>query len=386
MEEKIIFFSIFSIIFILIIISLMIWVKYYIKCLCSKPNEKSKILNKFEIHFKYFITPLQLIYSVFNSSIFVLVTGSKGIKGISIYVIVYIITSSFFLYLNYLFYHKSIVFLRSIHLTKKETWLIYFRNYIFFLLIMFFSLFYKSILSYFNASDLMLFLGIIIFLFVFSLLYPYLLHFRLGATSFCDKDKKSMIIDFLNKKGIHNIEVFEYPGGKWKEANAYITGLWKKRVFISDYLLFHLSDDEILAVLAHEIGHIKKKHLWLKILYIFLLYPIFLGITSIMDLVQKPLEKLIYQPFLIFLGILFLFSFLIAYFLFYTKIERFFEYQADLYAIKCEISPKILISALQKIALLNDQRLSLNKVDEKLRSHPSIQKRIKFLEGINSRR
>lgn len=383
MEESV---SVFSIIFVLIIISLMIWVKYYIKCLCSKPNEKSKILNKFEIYFNYFITPLQLIYSVFNSSIFVLVTGSKGVKGVLIYLIVYVITSSIFLYLNYLFYHKSIASLRSIHLTKKDTWLIYFRNYIFFLLIVLPTFFYKNILSYFSASDLMFFSGIIIFLFVFSLLYPYLFYFRLGATSFCDKDKKSMIVDFLNRKGIYNIEVFKYPGEKWKEANAYIIGLWKKRIFISDYLLSHLSDDEILAVLAHEIGHIKKKHLWLKISYIFLLYPLFLGISSIMDVVQKPLEKLIYQPLLIFLGILFLFSFLIAYFLFYAKIERFFEYQADLYAIKCEISPKILISALQKIALLNDQRLSLNRVDEKLRSHPSIQKRIKFLEEINSRR
>lgn len=45
------------------------------------------------------------------------------------------------------------------------------------------------------------------------------------------------------------------------KANAYFTGLWKKkRIVLYDTLIQDLSTDEIVAVLAHEIGHYKKKH------------------------------------------------------------------------------------------------------------------------------
>jgi len=44
-------------------------------------------------------------------------------------------------------------------------------------------------------------------------------------------------------------------------SNAYFTGLGKaKRIVLFDSLLANHTDDEILAILAHEIGHYKKKH------------------------------------------------------------------------------------------------------------------------------
>jgi STE24 endopeptidase len=46
-----------------------------------------------------------------------------------------------------------------------------------------------------------------------------------------------------------------------RHSNAYFTGLGRsKRVVLFDTLVAQMSEDEILAVLAHEIGHEKKKH------------------------------------------------------------------------------------------------------------------------------
>jgi STE24 endopeptidase len=50
--------------------------------------------------------------------------------------------------------------------------------------------------------------------------------------------------------------------GRTKHTNAYFTGLGKtKRIVLFDTRLASHAPDEILAVLAHEIGHWKKKHI-----------------------------------------------------------------------------------------------------------------------------
>jgi len=51
-------------------------------------------------------------------------------------------------------------------------------------------------------------------------------------------------------------------GKRTRHTNAYFTGIGKtKRIVLFDTLLASHSTEEILAVLAHEIGHWKKKHL-----------------------------------------------------------------------------------------------------------------------------
>ncbi len=65
------------------------------------------------------------------------------------------------------------------------------------------------------------------------------------------------------KVGIEASQVTKIDASKRStHSNAYFTGIGKvKRIVIFDTLLSRLSDDEILAVLAHEAGHWKKKHI-----------------------------------------------------------------------------------------------------------------------------
>ncbi len=77
-----------------------------------------------------------------------------------------------------------------------------------------------------------------------------------------DGELKTAIHNFADKVGFKLDNIYTIDGSKRSsKANAYFTGLGrKKRIVLYDTLIKELSVDEIVAVLAHEIGHYKKKH------------------------------------------------------------------------------------------------------------------------------
>lgn len=75
-------------------------------------------------------------------------------------------------------------------------------------------------------------------------------------------DLRSAIEAFSKKVGFKLKDIFVIDGSKRSsKANAYFTGLGpKKRIVLYDTLIENHTTDELVAVLAHEIGHYKKKH------------------------------------------------------------------------------------------------------------------------------
>lgn len=75
-------------------------------------------------------------------------------------------------------------------------------------------------------------------------------------------DLRTNINNFASEADFPLKEIFEIDGSKRStKANAYFTGLGrKKRIVLYDTLIKELTVNEIVAVLAHEIGHNKKKH------------------------------------------------------------------------------------------------------------------------------
>jgi STE24 endopeptidase len=73
---------------------------------------------------------------------------------------------------------------------------------------------------------------------------------------------RTAIQQFAEKVGFKLDNIFVINGSKRStKANAYFTGLGaKKRIVLYDTLIEEMETDEIVAVLAHEIGHYKKKH------------------------------------------------------------------------------------------------------------------------------
>ncbi|MFN3396324.1 MAG: M48 family metallopeptidase [Thermodesulfovibrionales bacterium] len=85
-----------------------------------------------------------------------------------------------------------------------------------------------------------------------------------------DESLKEKISDLSERAGIHVGRILRVDASKRsRHTNAYFTGIGKtKRIVLYDTLLNSMSHEEIIAVLAHEIGHWKRKHL-LKTLFAF---------------------------------------------------------------------------------------------------------------------
>jgi STE24 endopeptidase len=78
-----------------------------------------------------------------------------------------------------------------------------------------------------------------------------------------DAGLRRRIEDLLSRCGFHSQGVFVVDGSRRSaHGNAYFTGFGKnKRIVFYDTLLDSLSEDEVEAVLAHELGHFKRKHI-----------------------------------------------------------------------------------------------------------------------------
>lgn len=166
---------------------------------------------------------------------------------------------------------------------------------------------------------------------------------------------RSRIEAYANNVGFTLDKIFVIDGSKRStKANAYFSGFGsEKRVTLYDTLINDLEDEEIVAVLAHEVGHYKKKHIVINLLASILTTGFTLWVLSIF--VGNPLlsEALnVSEPSfhigLIAFGILFtpiseITGLLMNY------LSRKFEYQADNYA-KTTYSGTPLISALKKLS------------------------------------
>jgi len=166
---------------------------------------------------------------------------------------------------------------------------------------------------------------------------------------------KEAITEFAHKVGFSIDNIFVIDGSKRStKANAYFSGFGsQKRITLYDTLINDLSTDEIVAVLAHEIGHYKKKHIVYNILLstiltgtTFYILSLFIGNDTIaMALGLKEASfhiglvafGFLYAPISEFTGILM------------HLCSRKFEYQADDFAKK-HFSNNSLISALKTLS------------------------------------
>ncbi|MEZ5082547.1 MAG: M48 family metallopeptidase [Bacteroidales bacterium] len=180
-------------------------------------------------------------------------------------------------------------------------------------------------------------------------------------------DLRSAIESFAQKVGFKLKNIFVMDGSKRStKANAYFTGLGtKKRIVLFDTLINDHSTEELVGVLAHEIGHYKKKHtlsgmilsllqtgLLLFILSLFIGNPVLsqaLGANEGSFHLGILAFGLLYSPLSLILG------------LFMNMLSRKNEFEADRYAGE-NYEPKSLQLALKK--------LSVNHLSN-LRPHPA---------------
>ncbi|MGM0620416.1 MAG: M48 family metallopeptidase [Bacteroidota bacterium] len=201
---------------------------------------------------------------------------------------------------------------------------------------------------------------------------------------------RNAIENFAEKVGFKLDNIFAIDGSKRSaKANAYFTGLGpKKRIVLYDTLIKDMETDEIVAVLAHEIGHYKKKHVTQGLIISLVQTGIVLFIFSL--LIDNPhlskalgVEEPNFHIGLIAFGILYSpVSFVLG--IFMNKLSRKNEYQADAFAAKY-YKPEALASALKKLSVKNLSNLTPHpKYVFFNYSHPPLLQRLKHLKKFES--
>ncbi|CAG36037.1 M48 family metallopeptidase [Desulfotalea psychrophila] len=185
--------------------------------------------------------------------------------------------------------------------------------------------------------------------------------------------------------------IFTMDGSKRSaKLNAYFTGFGKlRKIVLFDTLVAKLHEKEIVAVLAHEVGHAKCNHLWKNILLSTLhsglvFFLLSLGLTQKDFAVAFNMEaSSIYASLFFFSYLLKPMDFIIS--LFFNSLSRSHEYEADNYAAKTTGSGAELISALKKLSQENYSNLSPHPLYVRFYySHPPVRDRIENLERKNA--
>lgn len=200
-----------------------------------------------------------------------------------------------------------------------------------------------------------------------------------------DKIEKYAKIENFKLKGI-----FTMDGSKRStKLNAFFTGLGRfKRIVLFDTLIEKLDSNEILSVLAHEMGHFKKKHILISMFFslvqsFFMFYLLSLFITN------ENLFQVFYMENISIYGGIIFFTFLFAPIemltsFFGNAVSRKHEYEADAYASSSTGNAKYLISSLKKLSTSNLSRLIPSKLDVIFNySHPPLIERIDALNSIH---
>ena len=224
-----------------------------------------------------------------------------------------------------------------------------------------------------------LILPVIVAMYIFA---PLLMQFLWKTDRLAmDSVLKEKLDRLTRRSGIKYREVVVWQTGSLLIANAAVAGTfsWNRRIFLTDAMLEYFTDDEIETVVAHELGHIHYRHIptyMLFSLFYLLNYPFFFV------LVEEPLVAHIGEahPFFSVVSTLCSLTFLIIYFIFiFRYLSRRCEHQADLYAVRLTEKPEAFKDALAKLAVLNSVPRSIQRFFEIFNTHPSIHRRIEFI-------
>jgi STE24 endopeptidase len=191
---------------------------------------------------------------------------------------------------------------------------------------------------------------------------------------------------FAKKTGFKLKNIFVIDGSKRStKANAYFSGFGpKKRIVLYDTLQNDLTDEEIVAVLAHEIGHYKKKHILFTLIFSVILTGLMLFLFSLV--VNNPslsqalgAKKTSFHLGLIVFGILYSpLSLLIG--MFSNYISRRNEFEADQF-VRENYRADILANGLKKLSVKNLSNMMPHPAYVFFHySHPPLLKRLEKLE------
>lgn len=204
-----------------------------------------------------------------------------------------------------------------------------------------------------------------------------------------DSELRSAIEKFAAAQSYRLSGIFKIDGSRRStKSNAYFTGFGKtKRIALYDTLIEKHTVSELVAILAHEIGHCKLGHIkkgivisLISSLLMFFILSLFITkpeLYAAFGIEGTPLYAgfiffgFLYAPINMILGLL------------HNILSRKHEYEADAFAAKTTQEPKALINALKKLSVDNLSNLTPHPLKVFLQySHPPCLERIKALKHL----
>ena len=201
---------------------------------------------------------------------------------------------------------------------------------------------------------------------------------------------RDKILNLASQAGISDSRVFEVDASKQSNKyNAYVTGLFgTKRIVLYDTILKDMEDDEILFVMAHEMGHYTMHHVWIIVvgIAVFVLVAAWLihklaggwirrcsgrwGFSSLGDFASFPLLALLFS---------------LAAFLFMpasNALSRHFEHSSDVYGLKLTGNRQAAAKAFEKLAAHNLSNPDPSPfIEFWLYDHPTLKDRVEYVLG-----
>ncbi len=224
--------------------------------------------------------------------------------------------------------------------------------------------------------------------------YPTVIAPRFNKFEPLPKDElRSRVEGLLERCGFKSKGLFVMDGSKRSShGNAYFTGFGSaKRIVFFDTLISRLNHDEIEAVLAHELGHFKHKHVTKRIVMVFLLSFVglaFLGWLSAQPWFYQGLGmtpgKIGFEAAALILFMMVLPVFTFPFRPLMSLMSRRDEFQADEFAAK-QTDASHLVNALVKLYEDNASTLTPDPIHSAFYdSHPPAAQRIGRLRGLQT--
>ena len=170
-------------------------------------------------------------------------------------------------------------------------------------------------------------------------------------------------------------------------SNAYFSGFGsKKRIALFDTLLSNHSNEEIISIIAHEVGHYKKGHIIknmiFSILYsgvVLIILSYFLNNEALFDAFKME-ETSVYASLLFFSILYSPIDFILSIIL--NKISRIHEFEADHFSVETYKDKENLINALKKLSISNLGNLTPHPLSVILNyTHPPVIQRLKAIKS-----
>jgi len=233
-------------------------------------------------------------------------------------------------------------------------------------------------------------LGVVIFGIALQFLAPVLIMPLFNTfTPLADGPLKERILAYARQQDFSLGGIYTMDGSKRStKLNAFFTGFGRfRKIVFFDTLLDKLTDDEILAVLAHEMGHFKQRHIWkmmavtvLQTGLMFFLLALILenrGLFSAFRMDQVSIYAslvffaFLYAPLNTLLGVG------------TSYISRRHEFSADRFAAASTGRSGPLVRALKKLSRENLSNLTPHPVAVMISySHPPVVQRIEALQKL----